>query len=143
MLRSQHVSEKRPTDVVSLVCSKWTINPSGGLESKGHPLGATGLGMLFYLTLQLRGEAGRLQVPNVKHGLSHNLGLGGSCIIAILRRPAFYRPSGSNMTQRFGYPVADECRPINQADFDQVKSTEFTDYVTPSVPDAPEPEAKL
>ncbi|SIR43917.1 Thiolase, C-terminal domain [Aromatoleum tolulyticum] len=50
------------------------VNPSGGLESKGHPLGATGLGQLFELTTQLRGEAGGRQVPGVRHAIQENGG---------------------------------------------------------------------
>lgn len=50
------------------------INPSGGLISKGHPLAATGLGMIDELVLQLRGEAGARQVPNARIGLQHNAG---------------------------------------------------------------------
>lgn len=129
------------------------INPSGGLESKGHPLGATGLGMLFYLTLQLRNEAGSLQVPQVQHGLAHNIGLGGSCVVTIVRRPSFYTDqlgkSGSTMKDRFGYAIASECRPITQANLDQVKSTKyFSNYVEPALPDDSQeadkvPEAKL
>lgn len=58
-------------------------NPSGGLLSKGHPLGATGLAQCFELTHQLRGTAGARQVDNVKHGLQHNLGLGGACVVTL------------------------------------------------------------
>jgi acetyl-CoA acetyltransferase len=50
------------------------INPSGGLESKGHPIGATGLGQIFELTRQLRGEAGGSQVANAKFALAENGG---------------------------------------------------------------------
>jgi acetyl-CoA acetyltransferase len=50
------------------------VNPSGGLESKGHPLGATGLGQVYELTTQLRGEAGARQVPRVRHALQENDG---------------------------------------------------------------------
>ncbi|BAL24243.1 thiolase family protein [Azoarcus sp. KH32C] len=50
------------------------VNPSGGLESKGHPLGATGIGQLFELTTQLRGEAGGRQVPGVRHAIQENGG---------------------------------------------------------------------
>ena len=50
------------------------VNPSGGLESKGHPLGATGLGQVHELTTQLRGEAGARQVPRVRHALQENDG---------------------------------------------------------------------
>lgn len=50
------------------------INPSGGLESKGHPLGATGIGQLYELATQLRGEAGARQVPNARHAIQENGG---------------------------------------------------------------------
>jgi len=50
------------------------VNPSGGLESKGHPLGATGLGQLYELTTQLRGEAGARQVPGLHHAIQENGG---------------------------------------------------------------------
>ena len=50
------------------------VNPSGGLESKGHPLGATGIGQLFELVTQLRGEAGARQVPGARHAIQENGG---------------------------------------------------------------------
>ncbi len=50
------------------------VNPSGGLESKGHPIGATGLGQLFELVTQLRDEAGKRQIPNVRHAIAQNGG---------------------------------------------------------------------
>jgi len=50
------------------------INPSGGLESKGHPIGATGLGQVFELVAQLRGEAGSRQVPGARIALAENGG---------------------------------------------------------------------
>jgi acetyl-CoA acetyltransferase len=50
------------------------VNPSGGLESKGHPLGATGLGQLFELVTQLRGEAGPRQVEGARHAIQENGG---------------------------------------------------------------------
>jgi acetyl-CoA acetyltransferase len=50
------------------------INPSGGLESKGHPLGATGIGQLFELVTQLRGEAGARQVPGARNAIQENGG---------------------------------------------------------------------
>ncbi len=66
---------------------KWVVNPSGGLLSKGHPLGATGLAQCFELNQQLRGLVGaERQVPNAKVALQHNLGLGGACVIAMYRR---------------------------------------------------------
>lgn len=111
---------------------KWVINPSGGLESKGHPLGATGLGMIFYLTLQIRGEAGDLQVPNVKNAMAHNLGLGGSCVVSILRKPEFYK-KGSTTADRLGYNVANEVRGITEGDLAKVRAKEYSSYIKPAL----------
>ncbi len=57
-------------------------NPSGGLLSKGHPLGATGLAQCFELTQQLRGQAAT-QVEGARVALQHNLGLGGACVVTL------------------------------------------------------------
>ena len=62
---------------------KFVTNPSGGLLSKGHPLGATGLAQCFELTQQLRGHAGEKQVDGAKTALQHNLGLGGACVTTL------------------------------------------------------------
>ncbi len=56
-------------------------NPSGGLLSKGHPLGATGLAQCAELVWQLRDQAGERQVPRARVALQHNLGLGGACVV--------------------------------------------------------------
>ncbi|XP_063606565.1 sterol carrier protein 2-like [Penaeus indicus] len=64
---------------------KYVINPSGGLISKGHPLGATGLAQCAELCWQLRGEAGKRQVPGAKLALQHNIGLGGAAVVALYR----------------------------------------------------------
>ena len=61
-------------------------NPSGGLLSKGHPLGATGLAQCYELTNQLRGTADKRQVEGVQLGLQHNLGLGGACVVTLYGR---------------------------------------------------------
>ena len=58
-------------------------NPSGGLLSKGHPLGATGLAQCYELTHQLRGTAKARQVEGAKTALQHNLGLGGACVVTL------------------------------------------------------------
>ena len=58
-------------------------NPSGGLLSKGHPLGATGLAQCYELTHQLRGTAEARQVPGARLALAHNLGLGGACVVTL------------------------------------------------------------
>jgi len=60
-------------------------NPSGGLLSKGHPLGATGLAQCYELTHQLRGTAEQRQVAGARIGLQHNLGLGGACVVTMYR----------------------------------------------------------
>ncbi|KAK7101268.1 hypothetical protein V1264_024073 [Littorina saxatilis] len=64
---------------------KFVINPSGGLISKGHPLGATGLAQCSELCWQIRGMAGKRQVPGAKMGLQHNVGLGGAVICALYK----------------------------------------------------------
>lgn len=58
-------------------------NPSGGLLSKGHPLGATGLAQCYELTHQLRASADKRQVPGARFGLQHNIGLGGACVVTL------------------------------------------------------------
>jgi acetyl-CoA acyltransferase len=67
---------------------QWVVNPSGGLSSKGHPLGATGLAQCAELTWQLRGEAGARQVEGATAALSHNLGLGGAGVVTIYQKVA-------------------------------------------------------
>jgi acetyl-CoA acetyltransferase len=64
------------------------VNPSGGLISKGHPLGATGLAQCSELTWQLRGEADKRQVDGAKVALQHNIGLGGACVVSIYKQAA-------------------------------------------------------
>ncbi|MFB6808098.1 lipid-transfer protein [Streptomyces sp. NPDC056387] len=65
---------------------RWVVNPSGGLISKGHPLGATGLAQAAELVWQLRGAAGPRQVAGARVGLAHNIGLGGAAVVTLLRR---------------------------------------------------------
>ncbi|MFI7240942.1 thiolase C-terminal domain-containing protein [Streptomyces qinglanensis] len=65
---------------------RWVVNPSGGLISKGHPLGATGIAQCAELVWQLRGEAGGRQVADARVGLAHNIGLGGAAVVTLLRR---------------------------------------------------------
>ncbi|MGA8256631.1 MAG: lipid-transfer protein [Nocardioides sp.] len=64
---------------------RWVVNPSGGLISKGHPLGATGLAQCAELTWQLRGTAGARQVEGATVALQHNIGLGGSAVVTAYR----------------------------------------------------------
>lgn len=76
---------------------KYVVNPSGGLISKGHPLGATGLAQCSELCWQLRGIANKRQVPGAKVGLQHNIGLGGAAVITMYRLgfPSLSSPSTS------------------------------------------------
>ncbi|TCJ23890.1 lipid-transfer protein [Nocardioides jejuensis] len=69
---------------------RWVVNPSGGLISKGHPLGATGLAQCSELTWQLRGTADKRQVERAAQAggiaLQHNIGLGGAVVVSAYRR---------------------------------------------------------
>ena len=67
---------------------KWVVNPSGGLISKGHPLGATGLAQCAELNWQLRGLAEKRQVADAKVAIQHNIGLGGAAVVAVYKKPA-------------------------------------------------------
>jgi acetyl-CoA acetyltransferase len=67
---------------------RWVVNPSGGLISKGHPLGATGLAQCSELTWQLRGTADKRQVEGAKVALQHNIGLGGAAVVTIYKPAA-------------------------------------------------------
>ncbi|MOA27811.1 lipid-transfer protein [compost metagenome] len=62
------------------------VNPSGGLLSKGHPLGATGLAQCYELTHQLRGSAEDRQVDKARIALQHNAGLGGATVVTLYGR---------------------------------------------------------
>jgi acetyl-CoA acyltransferase len=67
---------------------RWVVNPSGGLISKGHPLGATGLAQCAELTWQLRGDAEARQVEGAQVALQHNIGLGGAAVVTVYRPAA-------------------------------------------------------
>ena len=67
---------------------RWVVNPSGGLISKGHPLGATGLAQCSELTWQLRGTADARQVDGATVALQHNIGLGGAAVVTVYRQAA-------------------------------------------------------
>ncbi|CAK5267946.1 unnamed protein product [Mycena citricolor] len=118
---------------------KFVINPSGGLEARGHPLGATGLCMHFSIVMQLRNWAGPMQAPGLfeslgedvrgKYGLVHNFGLGGAVVVALLRRPEFFKIGGEDGRNRLGYNHAFECRPVTMADVDKVKSARHSPFV--------------
>ncbi|KAH9846608.1 thiolase-like protein [Lenzites betulinus] len=111
---------------------KYVVNPSGGLEAKGHPLGATGLGMHFYII-----RAGPMQAPGLfdvpdkrgKYGMVHNIGLGGAVVCSLLRRPEFFKEGGEDGRKRLGYNHAYECRPVTRADVDKVKARKNSPYI--------------
>lgn len=65
---------------------KFVVNPSGGLMSKGHPIGATGLAQCYELVHQLRGTAEQRQVQGANIGLQHNLGLGGAVVVTLYQK---------------------------------------------------------
>ncbi|HTF35968.1 MAG TPA: thiolase family protein [Myxococcota bacterium] len=67
---------------------KIPVNVSGGLLSKGHPLGATGIANIYEVSTHLRGEAGKRQVPNARFGLTHVIGLGSACAVHVLEKVA-------------------------------------------------------
>jgi acetyl-CoA acetyltransferase len=67
---------------------RWVVNPYGGLISKGHPLGATGLAQCSELCWQLRGQAGARQVEGASAALQHNIGLGGAAVVTVYKPAA-------------------------------------------------------
>ena len=85
-LCAEGTAEKFIWDGDNTYGGKWVVNPSGGLLSKGHPLGATGLAQCTELVWQLRGQAEKRQVPDAKVALQHNLGLGGAGVVTMYRR---------------------------------------------------------
>ncbi len=81
-------AEKFVADGDNTYGGRYVTNPSGGLLSKGHPLGATGLAQCTELVQQLRGTSGARQVAGAKVALQHNLGLGGACVVTMYQRNA-------------------------------------------------------
>jgi acetyl-CoA acetyltransferase len=79
-------AEKFVVDGDNTYGGKVVTNPSGGLLSKGHPLGATGLAQCTELVQQLRGRADKRQVEGARLALQHNLGLGGACVVTLYER---------------------------------------------------------
>lgn len=103
------------------------INPSGGLISKGHPLGATGLAQCAELTWQLRGWANNRLAKDVDVALQHNLGLGGAVVITIYKRADGKKSSKVSDAEvsrqcALGYNPAVEARFVTKADADKVRS---------------------
>lgn len=85
-LTPEGTAEKFILDGDNTYGGKVVTNPSGGLLSKGHPLGATGLAQCYELTHQLRGTADQRQVEGARLALQHNLGLGGACVVTLYER---------------------------------------------------------
>ena len=85
-LTPEGTAEKFIWDGDNTYGGRLVTNPSGGLLSKGHPLGATGLAQCAELVWQLRGQADKRQVEGVTHALQHNLGLGGACVVTLYGR---------------------------------------------------------
>ncbi|MGH8446916.1 MAG: thiolase C-terminal domain-containing protein [Solimonas sp.] len=79
-------SEKFILDGQNTYGGRVVVNPSGGLLSKGHPIGATGIAQMCELTWQLRGDAGKRQVEGARVAMQHNVGLGGASVVTILRK---------------------------------------------------------
>jgi acetyl-CoA acetyltransferase len=82
-LTPEGTAERYIRDGQNTYGGKHVTNPSGGLLSKGHPLGATGLAQCYELTQQLRGKADRRQVEGARLALQHNVGLGGACVVTL------------------------------------------------------------
>ena len=107
------------------------VNPSGGLNSRGHPLGATGIAQCCELVWQLRGWANNRLVEGSKSALQHNLGLGGAVVVTIYKRAdgGICKPlSNSIVAQRagLGYNPATELRGFTAAQADSVRKIEST-----------------
>lgn len=85
-LTPEGTAEKFIEDGDNTYGGRYVTNPSGGLLSKGHPLGATGLAQCAELTWQLRGECGVRQVEGARVALQHNIGLGGCCVVGLYRK---------------------------------------------------------
>lgn len=85
-LTPEGTAEKFIMDEENTYGGKVVVNPSGGLLSKGHPLGATGLAQCTELVWQLRGDAKKRQVEGAKVALQHNVGIGGACVVTMYRK---------------------------------------------------------
>ncbi|MFJ2158082.1 lipid-transfer protein [Streptomyces sp. NPDC087856] len=85
-LTDEGTAEKFIADGDNTYGGRVVTNPSGGLLSKGHPLGATGLAQCAELVWQLRGQAGPRQVPGASLALQHNIGLGGAAVVTLYEK---------------------------------------------------------
>ncbi|KAI1628889.1 sterol carrier protein 2 [Exophiala viscosa] len=118
---------------------KYVINPSGGLISKGHPLGATGLAQCAELTWHLRGWANNRLVKDTKYCLQHNLGLGGAVVVTVYKRadgkaaaPVSDQEVGK--INKLGYNPATQAKGFTLAQAKQVLSKEsYSDWAVQDV----------
>ncbi|KAK7418109.1 hypothetical protein QQZ08_011396 [Neonectria magnoliae] len=106
---------------------KYVVNPSGGLISKGHPLGATGIAQCAELVWHLRGWANNRAVPNTRYCLQHNLGLGGAVVVTVYRRADGKTAPALNSTMvgqrnKLGYNPAVEARGFTKEQVDAARS---------------------
>jgi len=106
---------------------KYVINPSGGLISKGHPLGATGIAQCAELCWHLRGWANNRLVKDTKYCLQHNLGLGGAVVVTIYTRPDGKTAQAVDSAtvgkiNKLGYNPAVEAKGFTSAQADRVRS---------------------
>lgn len=106
---------------------KMVINPSGGLISKGHPLGATGLAQCAELVWHLRGWANNRLHPDTTVALQHNLGLGGAVVVTVYKRADGKKPqkvSSEEVAKKsaFGYNPAIEAKGFTKAQADSARS---------------------
>lgn len=103
------------------------VNPSGGLISKGHPLGATGIAQCAELVWQLRGWANNRLVSNTKVALQHNLGLGGAAVVTVYKRAdgktnEVVQDQDVTGKTWVGYNPAVEAKGFTKAQVDRVRS---------------------
>ncbi|KAJ4308998.1 hypothetical protein N0V94_009127 [Neodidymelliopsis sp. IMI 364377] len=106
---------------------KYLINPSGGLISKGHPLGATGLAQCAELVWHLRGWANNRSVPGTRVALQHNLGLGGAVVCTVYKREDNAAATDKSDEQvgtenGLGYNPATQARGFTKEQVDAVRS---------------------
>lgn len=119
--------------------TKRVVNPSGGLISKGHPLGATGLAQAAELVWHLRGWASNRSVPGTRYCLQHNLGLGGCVVLSLYQRADGQlapENAGDGMGQegdgrrRLGYNPALEARHVTKEQMGKAVSQKCSDKFT-------------
>lgn len=113
-------------DTTDRAQTRYLVNPSGGLISKGHPLGATGLAQAAELVWHLRGLATNRALPHTRYCLQHNLGLGGAVVVTLYKRVTDGTTNAAqaltDAKSKFGYNPAVEARHITLAQFEKVRS---------------------